>query len=120
MSKPPLAKTSGKAARQSNGRSVNARVIDQAVADLDRRLQVLQPVLVARGLEPQRQARDLDQLGIEIDAVEVARQDLVVEVEIDRLPERMQPLDGAAVLGREQVERGDAGTRPSRRPDRRS
>ena len=35
-------------------------IADQAIADLDSRFQVLQPMLVARRLQPQRQPRNFD------------------------------------------------------------
>ena len=40
----------------------------QAVADADRRFQVLQPMLAPRRLQPERQPRDLDRFRVEVDA----------------------------------------------------
>ncbi len=53
-------------------------------------------MLVARGLEPQRQPRDLDQLGVEIDAVEILGDDLVERIEVDGLAKRGETLDARA------------------------
>ena len=58
-------------------------VADEAVADHDRRLERRELVLAPCRLEPQGQPRDLDRFRVEVDAVEIARENFVERVEVD-------------------------------------
>ena len=79
-------------------------IVDEAVAAVDRRFKVLQPMLAPRRLQPQRKPRDLDRLRVEIDAEEIFGDDLVENVEVDFGAELAQGAHRVAIAPRHLVE----------------
>ena len=73
----------------------------------DRRFEILQPMVAARRLQPQRQAGDLDRFRIEVDTVQILGDDLVEDIEVDFDAELVQAAHGVAVAPRQLVEGRD-------------
>jgi len=81
---------------------------DQAVAAFDARIQVLQQFSALRGFQPQRQFGDFDRLGVEVDPVEIMRENFAVNVFRFRFfAQRLEPLGDTLVLRREKIECGN-------------
>lgn len=75
-------------------------------------------MLAPRGFEPKRKPRDFDRLGIEVDAIEIAGDDFVERIEIDRLTKVGKMGYDAPVFRGEQIEGGDEkSARPAGRVD---
>ena len=79
-------------------------VLDKAVAYADRRLQILQSVVAPGGLQPKRQASDLDQFEIQVNSVQVLTQDFVERIDLRRSAELVEPLEHRPVFLRQSVE----------------
>ena len=107
-SKPPAAKMGAKASPPVERMLCETRVVDQAVADLDCRFEVLQGVLVVRGFFSHSANRVIStDFGIDVHAIKIFGHDLVERVESDVVAEARQVLDNPSVFGRQQIEGGD-------------
>ena len=118
MSKPPCSKICGKAARQSKGRGVKAPSSIRLSPTRIVASKILQAVVAPRGLEPERQARDLDRFRIEVDPIQVPGHDLVEGVDLHRRAQFFEPRQHRRIFLRQPVEGGDEkGSRAAGRID---